>query len=127
MSRSFNPADLPDDIVRAAEVHVAAGRFASIEEVLRAGLSALSDEMADNDEATVWQAYKARSPVDPRDMTTEEVAVCLDSEDSERQAALDAHLDALTEDMRAGRGVPGTTTAMMADIRGRPRVRSGAS
>ena len=33
-----NPADLPEDIARTAEVLVAAGRFATVEDVVRAGV-----------------------------------------------------------------------------------------
>jgi Arc/MetJ-type ribon-helix-helix transcriptional regulator len=44
MPKPFDPADLPDDIARAAQAAVAAGRFSSVEEVLRAGVEAVADE-----------------------------------------------------------------------------------
>jgi len=44
MARPFDPADLPADIARAAQAQVAAGRFASVEDVLRAGVEAVERE-----------------------------------------------------------------------------------
>jgi Arc/MetJ-type ribon-helix-helix transcriptional regulator len=44
MARPFDPSDLPPDIVRAAQAQVAAGRFPSIEDVLRAGVAAVAQE-----------------------------------------------------------------------------------
>jgi Arc/MetJ-type ribon-helix-helix transcriptional regulator len=41
--------DLPDDLVREAEAQVAAGRAASIEDVLRAGVAALEREQREHD------------------------------------------------------------------------------
>lgn len=43
MPKPLDPASLPDDIAQAAQAQVAAGRFASIEDVIRAGVSALAD------------------------------------------------------------------------------------
>lgn len=101
---------------------VAAGQGASFADVLRAGVDALEREAAEDAassdaDAAVWQAYKARRSTDPRDMTASEVLACLDNEDPEKQHALGAHLDVLVDDLRAGRGVTGTTADMMADIR----------
>ena len=44
MSRSLTAADLPEDIARIAEAEVAAGNFASIEDVVRAGVEAVELE-----------------------------------------------------------------------------------
>jgi antitoxin ParD1/3/4 len=41
MSRHIEAADLPEDIARIAEAQVAAGHFASVEEVVRAGVEAI--------------------------------------------------------------------------------------
>jgi antitoxin ParD1/3/4 len=41
MAKHFTPQDLPEDLARFAEAQVAAGRFASVEDVLRAGQKAL--------------------------------------------------------------------------------------
>ena len=42
MTRHIQAAELPDDIARTAEVQVAAGRFASVEDVIRAGVEAIA-------------------------------------------------------------------------------------
>jgi putative addiction module CopG family antidote len=44
MARPVTPADLPPDLAHFAEALVAAGRFASVEDVLRAGKEALEHE-----------------------------------------------------------------------------------
>ena len=44
MPRPITPADLPEDLARFAEAQVAAGRFDSVEDVLRAGKEALVHE-----------------------------------------------------------------------------------
>jgi antitoxin ParD1/3/4 len=41
MPRHIEAADLPEDIARMAEAQVAAGRFASVEDVVRAGVEAV--------------------------------------------------------------------------------------
>jgi putative addiction module CopG family antidote len=41
MSKHVTAADLPEDLARFAEAQVAAGHFASVEDVLRAGKEAL--------------------------------------------------------------------------------------
>jgi Arc/MetJ-type ribon-helix-helix transcriptional regulator len=43
--------DLPEAVVVAAEAHVAAGRFATVEDVLRAALAALDREQHSDDAA----------------------------------------------------------------------------
>lgn len=42
MARHIASADLPEDIARLAEAQVAAGRFASVEDVVRAGVEAIA-------------------------------------------------------------------------------------
>jgi antitoxin ParD1/3/4 len=42
MSRHIESADLPEDIARIAEAEVAAGRFATVEDVVRAGVEAVA-------------------------------------------------------------------------------------
>jgi antitoxin ParD1/3/4 len=44
MPKHLTSADLPEDLARFAEAQVAAGRFASVEDVLRAGKEALEQE-----------------------------------------------------------------------------------
>jgi Arc/MetJ-type ribon-helix-helix transcriptional regulator len=43
MARHLDPADLPEDVARYAQAQVAAGRVASIEDVLSAGVEALEE------------------------------------------------------------------------------------
>jgi putative addiction module CopG family antidote len=42
MPRHIESADLPEDIARIAEAQVAAGRFANVEDVVRAGVEAVA-------------------------------------------------------------------------------------
>lgn len=42
MARPIQAADLPEDIARIAEAQVAAGNYASVEEVVRAGVEAVA-------------------------------------------------------------------------------------
>lgn len=42
MARPIEAADLPEDIARIAEAQVAAGNYASVEEVVRAGVEAVA-------------------------------------------------------------------------------------
>lgn len=42
MTRHLDSTALPDDIARAAEAQVAAGRFATVEDVVRAGVEAIA-------------------------------------------------------------------------------------
>jgi antitoxin ParD1/3/4 len=42
MSRHIQSADLPEDIARLAEAQVAAGRYATVEDVVRAGVEAVA-------------------------------------------------------------------------------------
>jgi antitoxin ParD1/3/4 len=44
MPRRIESTDLPEDLARIAEAQVAAGRFASVEDVVRAGVAALERE-----------------------------------------------------------------------------------
>jgi Arc/MetJ-type ribon-helix-helix transcriptional regulator len=43
MARHLDPSSLPEDVARYAQGQVAAGRFASIEDVLSAGVEALQE------------------------------------------------------------------------------------
>jgi Arc/MetJ-type ribon-helix-helix transcriptional regulator len=54
MPRHLDPADLPEDIARLAQVQVAAGRFATVEDVVRAGVEALQQRQQDEQD---WLAY----------------------------------------------------------------------
>lgn len=61
MARHLDPADLPEDVARYAQAQVAAGRFASIEDVLSAGIEALQDrDQQDQD----WLAYARKEAED---------------------------------------------------------------
>ena len=42
MARHTEATDLPEDIARAAKAQVAGGRFASVEDVVRAGVEAIA-------------------------------------------------------------------------------------
>jgi antitoxin ParD1/3/4 len=44
MTRHLSAADLPEDIARIAEAQVAAGKFASVEDVVRAGVEAIEQD-----------------------------------------------------------------------------------
>jgi putative addiction module CopG family antidote len=41
MARHIDAADLPEDIATIAQAHVAAGHYATVEEVIRAGVEAI--------------------------------------------------------------------------------------
>lgn len=43
MPRHLTPADLPEDAARYAEAQIAAGRFASVEDMISAGAAALKE------------------------------------------------------------------------------------
>jgi Arc/MetJ-type ribon-helix-helix transcriptional regulator len=49
MTRTLDPSDIPEEVARFAEAQVAAGRFASIREVLLAGKDALEQREAYDD------------------------------------------------------------------------------
>lgn len=51
MARSITSADLPPDLARFAEAEIAAGHFASVEDVLRAGKEALERQQRPRHEA----------------------------------------------------------------------------
>ena len=42
MARHIEATDLPEDIARIAEAQVSAGRFATVEDVVRAGVEAIA-------------------------------------------------------------------------------------
>ena len=46
MPRSIDPSEIPEEVARFAEAQVAAGRFASVAEVFRAGKEALEQREA---------------------------------------------------------------------------------
>jgi Arc/MetJ-type ribon-helix-helix transcriptional regulator len=98
--------DLPEDVARYANALVAAGRYASVQDVLRAGLDALQDD--DEETATrdvaAWADYQARRPADPRDLNAAEALACLHSDDPEKRKALRSHLEAIGAAMDAGAG-----------------------
>lgn len=100
---------------------VAAGRFASVEDAVRAGMETIAelaeDELAAGDAA--WSGYLARAANDPRDLTAREALACASSDDPARQRALDAHLDALCQDMDDGKGIETTPAQLMARVRAR--------
>jgi Arc/MetJ-type ribon-helix-helix transcriptional regulator len=52
--RHLDPADLPENVARYAQAQVAAGRFASIEAVLSAGVEALQQREQDEQ---AWLEY----------------------------------------------------------------------
>jgi Arc/MetJ-type ribon-helix-helix transcriptional regulator len=43
VARNLDPADLPENVARYAQAQVSAGRFASVEDVLSAGIDALRE------------------------------------------------------------------------------------
>ena len=45
MTKHIDAADLPEDIARVAQAQVAAGRFSTVEDVVRAGVEAVAEEM----------------------------------------------------------------------------------
>jgi antitoxin ParD1/3/4 len=59
----MSQVDLPEELVRLAEAQVAAGRAASIEDVLRAGVAALDREQRRHDA----KMAKLRAAVDEGD------------------------------------------------------------
>jgi putative addiction module CopG family antidote len=102
----FPAVDLSEELASFARAQVAAGRFRSVDEVVRAGVEILK-ERAEGDESAagaVWSAYRARNASGPRDLTVAEAAACLSSADPEQRRVLREHLDALFEDMDAGAG-----------------------
>jgi Arc/MetJ-type ribon-helix-helix transcriptional regulator len=61
MARHLDPDDLPESVVLYAQAQVAAGRFASIEDVLSAGVEALQErDQADQE----WLAYARKEAED---------------------------------------------------------------
>jgi Arc/MetJ-type ribon-helix-helix transcriptional regulator len=61
MARHLDPADLPEDVALYAQAQVAAGRFASIEDVLSAGIEALQErDRADHE----WLAHAQQEAED---------------------------------------------------------------
>jgi putative addiction module CopG family antidote len=84
MARPITSADLPPDLARFAEAQVAAGRFASIDDVVRAGVDALrertgSEQLADlrRDAAEAFAAFDRGEGVE---MTPDELMDGIDRE-----------------------------------------------
>ncbi len=113
--------DLPEDVTQRAAMLVASGRFASVEDAVRAGMEAITeiaeDERAANDVA--WSAYLARGTGDPRDLSAREALACVGSDDPARRRAFHAHVDALCRDMDDGKGTETTPAELIARIRAR--------
>jgi Arc/MetJ-type ribon-helix-helix transcriptional regulator len=61
MARQLDPADLPEHVARYAQAQVDAGRFASIEDVLSAGVEALQERDRSEQE---WLAYARKEAED---------------------------------------------------------------
>lgn len=59
MARSITSADLPPDLARFAEAEIAAGHFATVEDVLRAGKEALERQQRPGHEATLAEIDEA--------------------------------------------------------------------
>jgi Arc/MetJ-type ribon-helix-helix transcriptional regulator len=64
MARSITAADLPPDLARFAEAQVAARRFASVEDVVKAGLTLLQ-QRREGHPATNDAALEEPAPVNP--------------------------------------------------------------
>jgi Arc/MetJ-type ribon-helix-helix transcriptional regulator len=113
--------DLPEDVAQRAALLVASGRFASVEDAVRAGIQAVA-EIAEDESAAheaAWSAYVARGASDPRDLTAREALACIGSDDPARQRAFDAHVDALCRDMDDDKGIEATPAELMARVRAR--------
>jgi Arc/MetJ-type ribon-helix-helix transcriptional regulator len=61
MPRHLDPADLPEPVARFARAEVAAGHYASVEDVLTAGVQALQERAAAEQE---WLAFAQREAAD---------------------------------------------------------------
>jgi putative addiction module CopG family antidote len=57
--------DLPADLARFAEAQMSAGRFASVEEVLRAGKDALERQQHDDEKMSTLRAAIAEGDASP--------------------------------------------------------------
>jgi len=113
--------DLPEDVAQRAALLVASGRFASVEDAVRAGMEAIA-EIAEDERAAseaAWSAYLARGASDPRDLSAREALACIGSDDPARRRAFDAHVDTLCRDMDDGKGVETTPAGLIARVRAR--------
>jgi len=54
VARHLDPADLPENVARYAQAQLSTGRFASVEEVLSAGIEALQEREQREEE---WLAH----------------------------------------------------------------------
>jgi Arc/MetJ-type ribon-helix-helix transcriptional regulator len=121
MAKPYNVVDLPRDIIQLAEAQVKTGRYASVEEVLRAGVETLADEQAEADAAdtAAWRDYQGRQPKDIRDLTAAEALACLESADPDQQRVLIEHLDTLRDEVLAGKDLSDTPAELLASVRAR--------
>jgi putative addiction module CopG family antidote len=65
MSRPLTSSDLPEDLARFADAQVADGRFANVEEVLRAGKEALERQQRDEQKMAALRAAIAEGDASP--------------------------------------------------------------
>jgi Arc/MetJ-type ribon-helix-helix transcriptional regulator len=61
VARHLDPSDLPENVARYAQAQVSAGRFASVEEVLSAGIDALRERDQRDEE---WLDHARRETAD---------------------------------------------------------------
>jgi putative addiction module CopG family antidote len=85
MAKPLTPDDLPDDVARLAQAQIAAGRFASIEDFLRAGAVALENAQRLHDA----KLTQLRDAIDEGDASG---------------VAEDSSLEGILRDVRARRG-----------------------
>jgi Arc/MetJ-type ribon-helix-helix transcriptional regulator len=64
MPRHLDPTDLPDRVRLYAQAEVATGRYASVEDVLAAGIDALQELRARAEAEGDWLAYARRETAD---------------------------------------------------------------
>jgi antitoxin ParD1/3/4 len=85
MAKPLTPADLPDDVARVARAQIAAGRFASVEDFIRAGTAALETAQQRHEE----KLAKLRAAIDEGDASG---------------VAEDSSLEGVLRDIRVRRG-----------------------
>jgi putative addiction module CopG family antidote len=65
MPKPITLSDLPEDLARFAEAQVAAGRFATVEDVLRAGKDALERKQRDEQKMAAVRTAIAEGDASP--------------------------------------------------------------
>jgi len=65
MAKHITATDLPEDLARFAEAQVAAGRFSSVEDVLRAGTDALERHQREETKLVALRAAIAEGDASP--------------------------------------------------------------